>query len=377
MDIGEPVRGQRLPGAIRIGVLVAAALAMPLAAQASVGETNAPCELSAADARYFQAMLDDWAAITGEIFRLPARHLPWVVMFDRSCAYHIAADTTTRLGRTTRILTRARLTFGGRPVPIRALPIGRTVVLPNGAEIPVSGLAFTAPYGEGQEERAFFVTALPDVWANDPKYAEDSGDWAEFVRSVLSHELVHTLQIVAIRSRFESLHARFPALSMKLDDDLIQRRFGARAEIDATVRAEIALLFAAAGEPDADRARDLARHALELLQARRTTYFADSAAAYSEMEDGFLNMEGMACWAALKLALRRQPSAHPAEVQSELRGNRKWWSQEEGLALFLLLDRWVPGWVNRVLPPELASPAALLAGAVSPRPTTVPPNLIK
>jgi hypothetical protein len=42
-----------------------------------------------------------------------------------------------------------------------------------------------------------------------------------------------------------------------------------------------------------------------------------------------------------------------------IRHNRKWWSQEEGLALFLLVDRWMPGWVSRVLSPEMASPVVL------------------
>jgi hypothetical protein len=46
-----------------------------------------------------------------------------------------------------------------------------------------------------------------------------------------------------------------------------------------------------------------------------------------------------------------------------VRGNRKWWSQEEGLALYLLVERFVPGWVERTMPPELASPVALLREA--------------
>jgi hypothetical protein len=69
------------------------------------------------------------------------------------------------------------------------------------------------------------------------------------------------------------------------------------------------------------------------------------------------------CWGALQLRMRRQPGVAAAAVRDGFRGNRKWWSQEEGLALFLLVDRWMPGWVSRVLSPEMASPVVLLEEA--------------
>ena len=36
-----------------------------------------------------------------------------------------------------------------------------------------------------------------------------------------------------------------------------------------------------------------------------------------------------------------------AAAQQKMRGSRRWWSQEEGLALFLVVDRFVPDWPKR------------------------------
>jgi hypothetical protein len=73
-------------------------------------------------------------------------------------------------------------------------------------------------------------------------------------------------------------------------------------------------------------------------------------------------MEGVASWTAYEMALRRRaPHESEADVLDRFRDNRRWWSQEEGLALYLLLDRSVPNWRRRVFPPELASAVALIA----------------
>jgi hypothetical protein len=240
-----------------------------------------------------------------------------------------------------------------------------TVPLPNGAAVPVEGLAFTSVYEGRAGAGAFFVTALPEVWAHDPRYAADTTNGDEFVRGVLSHELVHTLQMVGIRDRMERLVEQYPNLPAVLDDDLIQRRFQPIPGVDSAMRVEIDLLYQAAAEPAAGRARALGRDALDQIGSRRARFYADSAAAYTGLEELYLNMEGVASWGAVQLGRRRAPRESAATVVDRIRDNRKWWSQEEGLALYLLVDRFVPGWRGRTMPPELASPVALLREELS------------
>jgi hypothetical protein len=279
-----------------------------------LGPAADSCQISPSDGRFFQSMLDDWATITGEILRLPSRALPWIVLFDRACAYNLAPDTSTALGQSLAPLASTRLAFGGRPVEVRTASVEDTVPLPNGAAVPVAGLAFTSFYEPRSGAEAFFVTALPDVWAHDPKYAADTTNGGEFVRAVLSHELVHTLQVVSIRARMADLVRRYPNLPQVLDDDLIQREFASVPGLDSAVRREIDLLYQAAAEPSAGKARQLGRRALDLMGSRQTRFHGDSAAAYSQFEELFLNLEGVACWGALQLARRRAQRADAPAV---------------------------------------------------------------
>ena len=70
-------------------------------------------------------------------------------------------------------------------------------------------------------------------------------------------------------------------------------------------------------------------------------------------------MEGVASWAAWTTDRRRPDD--PAAFSS------KFWSQQEGLLLFLLLDRFSGDWKRRVFSPEVPSPFVMLRDAVAPR----------
>jgi hypothetical protein len=56
-------------------------------------------------------------------------------------------------------------------------------------------------------------------------------------------------------------------------------------------------------------------------------------------------MEGFGQWVPVAwLSDPRGGGLTRAEAQTRMRGGRRWWSQDEGLSLFLLLDRFVPDW---------------------------------
>jgi len=339
------------------------------AGAASEAREPAPeCDASPETAAYIQSAVAGWELMVRDILHLPAGELPWMILFDRQCAYHLGADPESELGRALHA-SRASARYFDREVAVRTTLLGADVRLPSGASVPVDGTAFASLSERGGGLAPFFVAALPEVWATDPRYRDDpEEDWAGFVLSVLAHEMVHTRQLLAVVARVEAIHARIPGLPVAVDDDLIQLRFASDAEFEPSVREEIALLFEAAGEPEGGRASALARRALDLLRARRATRFGAAGAAWGELEDLFLNMEGVACWAAYRLALVRAPGEARSKVLDDLRDNRKWWSQEEGLALFLVIDRFANDWIPTALPPELASPVDLLERALAESP---------
>jgi hypothetical protein len=67
-------------------------------------------------------------------------------------------------------------------------------------------------------------------------------------------------------------------------------------------------------------------------------------------------MEGFGQWAAVAwLSDAMGGRMTPAAAKDRMRGSRKWWSQDEGLALFLVIDRLLPTWSQQAFgsPPAL------------------------
>jgi len=129
--------------------------------------------------------------------------------------------------------------------------------------------------------------------------------------------------------------------------------------------AERDLLYAAVAEPDLNRSISLAAEAISIAQRRRERFFIGSDELYSELEGVFLNMEGLAEWVRFKSHQADPAWPHAdADIIAFLRGSENSWSQDEGLALILLLDRMVPDWKRKILSPAMPSPLELLREAV-------------
>ena len=68
-----------------------------------------------------------------------------------------------------------------------------------------------------------------------------------------------------------------------------------------------------------------------------------------------MSLEGSAMWAQFHVMLRNAPGASQKDLLSWLRQQSTVWSQDRGLVLFLLLDRFSPHWkkdfFGRELPP--------------------------
>ena len=124
------------------------------------------------------------------------------------------------------------------------------------------------------------------------------------------------------------------------------------------------LLFAAAAAPGDARARALAGQALAQMKARRARWFTGPDEKWLGLDDVFLTMEGLGQWVAYWWFTSPQGlKIDPGVAQRELRRGGRRWTQDEGLALFLVVDRLVPGWQSRVFGTQAAMAEALLAAA--------------
>lgn len=325
------------------------------------GAVSLRCPLTDADSRWMQDILNDWTRASAGFLDIAPDPLPRIVLFDSSCVWDLGAEAGDLPG-SERLDTPLR--FAGGAVSVRARPHDGTVMLPNGAGIPAEIIAVAMPAPAGQD--AFFVLAMPELWHQHPRASQDP-HLAIRIRSVALHELIHTRQMSDLQRRTAAIRQRFD-LPDRFDDDVVEERFGDSGEYRQMFVTERDLLYDAVDEADLGRSIALAAEAASVAQGRHARFFTGKDEMYAELEGLFLNMEGVAEWVRFKW--HRADPAWPtadADIIAFLRGKENSWSQDEGLALILLLERIAPGWKRRILGPAMPSPWNLLREAIHER----------
>jgi hypothetical protein len=314
------------------------------------------CALGARDTRWLRRAFAAWALVRRDELGLPAAAPPTLLLFDARCVYHVA-PAAPPAGRG----AKPGLELDGVRVQAAGAPHGGVVRLPDGRQIEPAPLAFTSLHQ--RDSVPFVVMALESVWSDAPDAALTADGWQDYLPGALVHELVHTRQLAALARRLGPLQQYFAV--PVLDDDMVQQRFGGEREFRSSVERERDLLLEAGTVGDRAARRRSAERALRLVQARRARWYTSTAEPYAELEDAFLDMEGVAQWAAFCVARQAAPAGTAVpKLVAEFRAGEQWWSQDEGLALYLALDALVPGWARRVFAPDAPTGLALLAEAV-------------
>jgi hypothetical protein len=279
--------------------------------------------MSDADRAFLDASLKTWEAVRADALQLAPAPLPTFILFDEECVW--------RDGK-------GRAHAG-------------TIALPDGNEVPAAVMAFAGSH----EEKAFLVMALPAMWRAEKRH-RDNPRLDLLIRVVFVHEMTHTRQAGSFGGRIGELEAQHKLED--LNDDIVQQRFADRDGFKAAFVKERDLLYAIANEPDADRRRALAKEALSAIRERRERYFRGDDSFFAELEEIFLGMEGVANWAGFRAAMHA--GLPRDEAITLMQGSRKWFSQDEGLALFLAIDALTPGWQKRVFRDKAEGAFALL-----------------
>jgi hypothetical protein len=256
------------------------------------------------------------------------------VFFNESCTWHLKP--------------------GAAPEGVRH---DGNVTLPNGQKVPARLMTFVATYDDAQTP--FMVMAMPSIWRAEERHASDPM-LPQLMRAVFTHEMTHARQAAGIGRRLDAVQ-RQHGLPDDLNDDIVQQRFAAAPGFAAAYESERDLLFRASREPIPARQRALAAEALGAMKARRAKYFTGEHAVFAEIEDIFLGMEGFGQFVAFRSAMLDGMDREDA-IAFMRRGGR-FWSQDEGLAAFLVIDALIAGWQQRVLGATVPGVVELLSEA--------------
>jgi hypothetical protein len=288
-----------------------------IAATTASAQPVTACALAPADRAWIDDLLVMWHGVAREELRVEPEPLPRMLFFDQQCAW-------TRDGST-----------------LSGAPHGGTLTLPDGGKAPVRLMSFVGSFGPN--EQPFLVMAMPAIWAVERR---DVSNLPLLMRAVFAHEMAHTVQTNGIGQWFAEIEKQ-TRMPDDLDDDIIQTRFEKHAEFARMFGEERDQLYVAANEPDASRQRAAVARAVAMMRERRARFFTGADAPMAMFEDLFLSMEGLGIWTAYRVA--RRAGLSPMAAQEFIRRGRSRWSQDEGLAAFLVIDALVPDWRPAVL----------------------------
>jgi hypothetical protein len=200
--------------------------------------------------------------------------------------------------------------------------------------------------------------AAPSYWK------QAIGAEGDGLTGVFLHEFAHTRQIPGVAAVLGPIDStwKYPE---ELDDDAVQTHFAADSGYVAAYLAERDVLYRAAEAESPAEARTLAVQALAMMRSRHARWFVGDKAVFATLDDLFLSLEGAGQWTAYAWLAHPQGGKmeSPASVEKML-GRRRRWSQDEGLALFLVVDRLMPGWPALVFGAKSAGATDLLERAI-------------
>ena len=334
-----------MPNARVTLMLVAACLIhAPAVLAAGDAAARSTCTLPARDSAWIATALDGWQRESRRALHAPAIRFPTLVFFDTLCSYTLLPAVPPG----------GSVSFTGADHAFMGLsaPHGGTIRLPNGESLPASLVSFASRMPNGD---MFFVMSLPSIWR-----AKGRSD--TLATAVFMHEFTHT-QNPALGARIDALIRR--GLPEEIDDDVIQKRFDSLPEFRRAYERERDLLLEAVRAPTRELAVEAARRALQVMDARRATYFRGANALYADAEDVFLSMEGIGQWAAYLWLTDPNGAALSADAALPIirRGGR--WSQDEGLALLLVLSRLAPDAPRAMFGPHARTVLPLLRSAAA------------
>ena len=274
------------------------------------------CGLSKEDRSWVDRSAEAWNYSSERITGIGHGQSIQAVFFDAHC-----------------VVTSGTAMNGGAHQWAASRPSGK-VRSPNGAEIP-AGVTSFAMGGEGKN---FFVMSTPSVWRAANKSDNGLGSLENLMTHVVLHEGTHVAQIATYGLRMEKL-AKTYGLPEDFNDDSIQERFESEPAFAKSIAEETALWIAAVRATDDVEAAAKARTALDKMRERQKRWFRGKDEYLTAAEDIWLTMEGSAQWAGYAWLIDPKGGRLQKDVVQASFTKGKWWSQVEGFAMFMALDR--------------------------------------
>lgn len=276
-----------------------------------------PCHLSGGDQAWLDRSMYAWDYASTHLSGIGHVKTIEAIIFDDDC---VLTSETAMNGGANRWTARLH---------------GGQIELPDGNKTSVAVTSFAG--SDDKTGTSFFVMSTPSVWRAAGK--DGKGTTLEnLMTAVMLHEGTHVAQMPTFGREIGRIaaHNHLPG---SFSDDSIQAEFGKNPEFSASVERESLLLFNASQAKSRAEAGRLVRSALAMMKARQARWYTGKDTYQTEAEALWLTLEGSGQWLAYSWEVDpRGGHVRPSDVLPGFRNDR-WWSQREGFAGFMALQR--------------------------------------
>lgn len=211
------------------------------------------------------------------------------------------------------------------------------IILPDSSEIKVQMMIYASPIKE-EKVKAYFVMPLLSFWVQQKVDGHGIG-LEKLTAGVFTHEFSHTTQLESFDKfgqYFETYQKKFGAENF--GDDMMQNMYEKDTLIKSTYLKEIKLFENASNSNESEKIKNT-EIALTSFYDKHKLLLNRDKKDLKTIDDIWLTMEGVGQYAMYEYFIN--PKGANLSKSNALKAMKtRWWSQEEGFAMFQLLAKY-------------------------------------
>lgn len=272
-----------------------------------------------------------WELVSKKIYGVDSLRPVELVFFDDRYVYSTSAITIEKGER----LQPSRLL--NQRFDWKKAPCHDSIRLPDKTMVPIQLMSFASEF-EGNNKKSFFVMPLPSFWEKAGVKSKEMG-LDKLVTGVFVHEFSHSQQMQNFGKKMTAFE-KSSHFETEFSDDIIQHLYSKDSAYVNLYTQEVNAFYEAAATKHKDSLVILAKKGLAFMQQRHDRYFTGKDQQLATIDEFFLTMEGLGQYSIYAWLINPLGGKLSAAIAIPgVRRNKKWWSQDEGLALFLVLEK--------------------------------------
>jgi hypothetical protein len=270
-----------------------------------------------------------WRLVSRKVFKIKSLKPVEFVFFDDKYVYSTSSVTIPD-GE----IVKGPEFLGNRFVWKKALH-KNSIKLPSNETVPIGLMSFAAEL-KGEKSNSFFIMPLSTFWQKSGVNSPELG-LQNLITGVFLHEFSHSQQMQNFGRKI-SEYEKTTSYSVNFTDDIVQDLFGKDASYTELYKQETETFYQAANSKETVAKISLTKKGINLLKLRHSRYFNGVYESLGNIDNFFLTMEGLGQFVMYAWLTNQKGGNIPSEkaIVGVRRGG-KWWSQDEGFVLFLLL----------------------------------------